>query len=184
MKFKTITHYVEKSFEDKPSFIIEMEDTLTGKVSSYISNGCQFVENTKDNIKTLIKLYNCEEFLNELFQSELESLEQVVNGSYMFYGCINLETFNIELPNLTKGSHMFRGCTNLKTFNIELPNLTKGSHMFRGCTNLKTFNIKLPNLTNGFMMFEDCTNLETFTTELPNLTRSFYMFRGCTNLKR
>ena len=55
MKFKTVTHYVEKSFEDKPSFIIVLEDLDTGKEISYISNGCQFVEQTKDNINKLIK---------------------------------------------------------------------------------------------------------------------------------
>ena len=59
MKFKTVTHYVEKSFEDKPSFVIVLEDLETGKETSYISNGCQFVENTEDNIKRLVKNYVC-----------------------------------------------------------------------------------------------------------------------------
>jgi hypothetical protein len=160
MKFKTVTHYVEKSFEDKPSFIIVLEDLKTGKEISYISNGCQFVEQTEGNINELISEYDCEEYLKELLDSKITDLSVITDGYYMFFGCTNLQQFTVELPNLTDGCGMFEGCTNLQQFTVELPNLTDGCGMFEGCTNLQQFTVELPNLTDGSFMFVGCNNLQ------------------------
>jgi hypothetical protein len=105
-KFIGIKHYVEKSFRDVPSFVIEMDD---GK--EYLSNKSFFEENTHDN---RIKLINYRPFtidgaLNTIYDEEehdeLESAEwmdillsspsidinYLVDGTYMFCGCSNLE---------------------------------------------------------------------------------------------
>ena len=186
MKFKTVTHYVEKSFEDKPSFVIVLEDLDTGKEISYISNGCQFVENTEENVGMLVEEYDCKVYLEELFdnKSKIENLDSIVNGSCMFSGCTNLTQFTSDLPNLVNGYYMFEGCTDLTQFTLELPNLVNGSCMFYGCTNLTQFTSDLPKLVNGMFMFEGCTNLTQFTSDLPKLVDGRFMFYGCTNLKR
>ena len=53
MKLIKILHYVENSFGGKPSFVILMSD---GK--EYISNGCVWKENTKENVAELIEKYD------------------------------------------------------------------------------------------------------------------------------
>ncbi len=114
MKFKTVTHYVEKSFEGKPSFVIVLQDLVTNKETSYISNGCQFVENTKENIQKLVIEYNCEQYIKELFNSPINSLDVIIDGRLMFNGCSSLQQFTSNLPNLENGSCMFNGCSSLK----------------------------------------------------------------------
>lgn len=132
-----ITHYVEKSFEGKPSFIVVLEDEK-GVETSYISNGCTFEENTEKNRDKLIEKYNCKEQLEELLNSELDDYSKIINGRFMFYGCKSLTTFNVELPKLVDGEYMFGDCTSLTEFSVELPKLEDGRYMFRGCESLKT----------------------------------------------
>jgi hypothetical protein len=127
MKFIKCTHYVESSFEGKPSFILLMK--YQGIEKTFISNGCQFVEDTEKNRNILIDKYDCIDYLKELDKSPLATHSKITNGSYMFEGC-NLTSFDVELPNLINGSCMFYDC-NLTSFDAELPNLTNGFCMFK-----------------------------------------------------
>ncbi len=108
MKFIKCTHYVESSFEGKPSFILLMDDE--GVEKSFISNGCQFVEDTEYNRNILVNKYDCLEYLEELNKSSLDNHNSLTNGDHMFDGC-NLTSFDVELPNLTKGICMFDDCS-------------------------------------------------------------------------
>ena len=95
MKFVKLLKYVEKSYGDNPSFLIIMSDR-----KEYISNGCQFVENTEENIIKLILEYDCATYIKELFNSECEGIECVTDALYMFCGCTDLTDFEVDLPNL------------------------------------------------------------------------------------
>lgn len=106
----------------------------------------------------------------------------ITNGSYMFYGCDGLTSWNVAIPNLTNGSYMFNDCNGLTSWTVNLPNLTNGNSMFAKCTNLTSWTVNLPNLTNGYSMFNTCNGLTSWTVDLPNLTDGAYMFYYCKGL--
>jgi hypothetical protein len=131
MKLLEIKHYVEHSFEDKPSFVLLMSDN-----KEYISNGCVFVERTDENAATLIDRYDCASELDALFQSKGIALHELVDARHMFYGCKNLREFSGDMPSLVDARLMFRGCKNLREFSGDMPSLVDARSMFRGCENL------------------------------------------------
>ena len=145
--------YIEKSFEDKPSFLIKIEGV------EYISNGCVFVENTAKNIELLYSQYDCKAYIQELLDVTWSDISNVTDTRYMFSGCTSLETFSSEIPNVTNAWGMFRGCTSLETFSSEIPNMTNARYMFSGCTSLETFSSEIPNMTNAWGMFRGCIKL-------------------------
>ncbi len=108
LQFVSITHYVQNSFEGRPSFVIEMSD---GK--DYISNGCVFVENTEENRDKLIKGFDCGAELIALFNADGIAIEELEDGRYMFSGCENLAEFKADMPILEDGLGMFNGCEKL-----------------------------------------------------------------------
>ena len=159
MRFKTVTHYVEKSYQGRPSFIVVLEDIATGIETSYISSGCDFVENTEVNIEALVSEYDCKEALDLLLNSPITSLKSITNGRSMFRGCDSLTEFKADLSSLTNGSSMFSYCDSLTEFEADLSSLTNGSSMFRGCDSLTEFEADLSSLTNGTCMFKNCDSL-------------------------
>ena len=155
MHLVKILKYVAVSFENKPSFLLLMSDN-----KEYISNGCQFVENTENNIKYLLNKYDCEKYLNELLNSEvLGDYNSITDASFMLDGCNSLTSFSLEAPNLTNARSMLKGCTNLTSFSLEAPNLTNASYMLYCCTSLTSFSLEAPNLTNVSFMLKGCTSL-------------------------
>lgn len=101
MKFEKILHYVECSYEDKPSFILLMSD---GK--EYISNGCVFIENTTENRCLLIDDYDCESELFELIESGPIEIKDVTDSRYMF-SCSQITKFSSDMSSVTDSSYMF-----------------------------------------------------------------------------
>lgn len=88
--------------------------------------------------------------------------EDVVNFSYMFDGCSNLETVSLYYFNTEKASdmsYMFAGCSSLKEINLESFQTAKVMHMtgmFSGCDAVVTvdpdeFNTDLTAKYEGFM---------------------------------
>jgi len=150
MKFKTVTHYVENSFEGKPSFIVVLEDLNTGEEKSYISNGCVFVENTLENVETLLYEYDCFYDLDELFNSEIDSLDVI-----------------------RYGEHMLRN-SNVTHFETDMPNLVMGRYMFAR-SEITHFTANMPNLVNTYRMFTN-SNLTHFKADMPSLKYDRYMF--------
>ena len=111
MKFVKLIKYVENSYGDKPSFLILMDDS-----KEYISNGCQFIENTPENIKFLEREFKGSgEYLKELFSSKQVILEEVTSTRWMFDGCTSLAEFKGDMPNVADTRCMFEGCTALKS---------------------------------------------------------------------
>lgn len=156
MKFVKLLKYVEKSFEDSPSFLILMSDNR-----EYISNRSTFIENTPENRDYLMSSCYWGEEVNILLNSKDASLEDVVNGRCMFYGCKNLVEFKGDLPNLKSGGSMFYGCENLVSFKSNMPNLEFGGWMFYGCENLMVFEWNKPNMKYRYRMFNGCDKLKT-----------------------
>ena len=128
--------YIEKSFEGKPSFLLKID----GK--EYISNGCVFEENTKENINYLIIKYDCKGFIDELLNSkDIESLLEVTNMSYMFWGAksFNQDISSWNTSNVIDMYGMFWGA---KSFNQDLSswNVSKVKDMYAMFYGAKSFN--------------------------------------------
>ena len=118
----------------------------------------------------------------------------LINCSFMFYGCnniidINFNYFNSEQVNNMKG--MFYECDCLKNINLftfNTKNVVDMSFMFFRCYELKnldlcSFNTK--NVNNMSSMFKSCKNLNninisSFNTEI--VIDMDFMFFGCENL--
>ena len=118
--------------------------------------GCK----TVGDVGKIESAYRTVDIIDGVWTQSLADLEKGGNGSFkggMFGNCLNLISFTSDLSSLTNGSYMFWGCENLSSFNCaNLSSLTDGSSMFTSCSNLTTFTSDLSSLTNGDYMFEYC----------------------------
>jgi len=129
MKLVKIKHYVEKSYDNKPSFILEMSDGV-----DYISNSCIFKPISKlDEIIDKFKIP--QQQVDELFNSTSIDISDIVNGTSMFLGS-NITEFEFDMPNLVYGDFMFYKCSKLKKLTSDMPNLVYNFFIFFGCENL------------------------------------------------
>lgn len=151
MHLLNIKHYVEKSFRDKPSFVLEMSDGKT-----YISNGCVFVEMSAANIEFLINKYDCKMYIDALLASTSTEMSSVTDARFMFRGCKILTTFNNDMSSVINASHMFYGCETLIAFDSNMPSAINTVLMFGDCTNLTTFNSDIHPTTDTTCMFHNC----------------------------
>jgi len=174
MKPVEITHYVETSYGEEPSFIILMSD---GK--EYISNGCQFTENTEENRAYLIERYDCEEELQDLLEAPGIAWEDLSDGSFMFLGCKEL-TEPAPTPNLVKGEYMYCTCVLLKWV-ADTPKLVNGFAMYFECGRIKE-PASTPDLLIGSHMYRKCSSLERRATT-PKIVSSYWMYSGCPKIK-
>ena len=62
-----------------------------------------------------------------------DNLPELVDGSYLFQNCVDLESFVSDASNMTTAIDMFKGCSKLTNFNSQLFGLRKASGMFEGC---------------------------------------------------
>ena len=62
-----------------------------------------------------------------------DNLPELVDGSYLFQNCTNLESFVSDTSNMSIAIDMFKGCSKLTNFNGQLFGLRKASGMFEGC---------------------------------------------------
>lgn len=109
MKYLRTSHYVEKSFEGKPSFIVVLQNEDSEDIS-YISNGCVFVELNDKNIKKLIRAYDCKSYIDELLESPIDSDSSIKCASHMFRNADGLKSVELSLPQATDCSSLLRGC--------------------------------------------------------------------------
>ena len=123
--------------------------------------GKKFVEKNKDickilvegKEKELISVYSNERLKeNENFEIKLKGIKDIIDMSYMFYGCFSL----FSIPDISKWntinvinmSHAFEGCISL----TDLPDISK----------LNTYNV-----SDMSYMFKDCVSLQI----LPDITK-------------
>jgi hypothetical protein len=119
MKFARIKKYIKESYDDKPSFVIELDDN--GVIREYISNGCQFRENTEENIEYLIDEFDCEVKLEELLNSEdLEDYDDITDCRFMLHGCSSLTELDLSLPSETYCLRVLSGCSSLTEENTKI----------------------------------------------------------------
>jgi len=177
MELISIDHYVEKSFEGKPSFVLLMSD---GK--QYISNGCVFEEMTDRQIKRLTRVYKCDEEMQKLLDSPHIELHNVVNTSYMFSGCTSLTVFKGNLSKAIRTEYMFSGCTSLTSFKEDLNKVKDTSGMFYKCSSLISFEGDFSEAIYTNCMFYRCTSLTRFKGDFSKAEYALIMFEGCTSL--
>ena len=141
--------------------------------------------------------FDNDENVNNIFSIDIShfDLSLVVDMSYMFSGCANLEIVdisNLKAPLLTNMDFMFNGCMKLKSINLEnfkMGSLKTMKSMFSECGSLKMIDISSFNtslVTNMKKLFYGCSSLtyidaSEFNTSL--VTDMSFMFGGCTSLK-
>jgi len=176
MKLIRIKHYVDNSYERRPSFVLTMSD---GR--DYISNGGLFLQDTPEARERLIRL-GYRATLWELFGAPSIEVDQLTNGRFMFAGCEFLTEAPRKLSGLVDGRYMFYFCELLTRAPRQLPALRLGMGMFYYCTSLIVAPQEMPVLVDGRCMLEGCKSLEKGPRKMPALNNRWGMFEGCTSL--
>ena len=144
-------------------------------------------------VKSISNIFNDCINLKKINISMINALN-LINASFAFSGCISLE--NIFLPDemilLESTEYMFKGCSNLTSINLEFlkgsSNLKTFEGMFAFCKTLKEINfpnLKGDSLTEMSYMFYGCDKLEIANFEgikAKNIFSMESMFYGCKNL--
>ena len=95
----------------------------------------------------------------------------LIDMSYMFYGCNNLNNIDISsfiTYNVTDMSYMFYGCNNLKSLDLsklDRKNITNMSYMFYDCKYLNNIDISSFDIDNLITM--------NYMLNLYNINNSF-----------
>ena len=109
---------------------------------------------------------DCKELRIIQFPKDLDTTN-VINISYMFYGCSNLTTVNMSSFNtskVTSMSHMFFECSSLVSLDLskfEISNVETINSMFSGCSSLDHLNLPKFDTSNKDIkeLFSGCSNL-------------------------
>ena len=138
----------------------------------------------ESNLVTRLQLVDC-----------LQLSSKIVNASYFFYGCANLESFsNIHEWNtkhITNMSYMFGICTKLKSLNLSnfnTSNVTNMYGMFERCEALTSLDLSSFNTSNTLSlghMFRTCISLQSVNLSSFNTSSNrdmSYMFDGCESI--
>lgn len=116
------------------------------------------------------------------------------NASYLFNGCSNLISINIEAldtSNATDMSYMFQGCSSLASLDLSKFNTSRVTSMycmFDGCRSIKA--LELSSFDTGSVtwmgsMFQDCGSLRTVDVssfDTSSVNDLSWMFSGCSSL--
>jgi surface protein len=132
------------------------------------------------------------------YNSSIKSAKINVNGmtdtSYMFYGCKNMTSVDLNSFNTSKVTDMmsmFEGCSSLSSLDLSNFNTSKAidmSRMFCDCSSLSSLdllNFNTANVTDMNCMFASCNslsslNLKNFDTS--RVTDMSTMFYDCSSL--
>ena len=137
--------------------------------------------------------YGCN-YLTNIEGIENLNTENVIDMSYMFYGCSALTTLDVskfDTKNVTNMRYMFSSCRNLTTLDVSkfnTKNVTNMIYMFYGCSALTTLNLSnfnTQNVTNMKSMFDGCsalTTLDLSNFDTQNVEDMREMFYGCSAL--
>lgn len=115
-------------------------------------------------------------------------------ASYLFNGCSNLTSINIETldtSNATDMSYMFQGCSSLASLDLskfDTSHVTRMDYMFEGCSSLKNLSLSsfdTRSATSMGGMFSDCGSLravDVSSFDTSNVNYMSWMFSGCSSL--
>ncbi|AUR85963.1 hypothetical protein NVP1081O_228 [Vibrio phage 1.081.O._10N.286.52.C2] len=155
MKFMKVTHFVARSFGRKPSFVIDMlmDD---GTTMSFVSNGCQFVPNTTEDLGDLMWKFKCERQLDKLLASPIESHDEITKTDDMFNGSYthveSLTEFHGQFKNATCAAGMFAECDELEKLELSMPMVKANLYMFDDCFELIDIEkVSQEDLEEGFL---------------------------------
>lgn len=146
----TNTSQMFQSCSNLESFEGDLNDLVNGSnMFTYDAKMTSFKTTNLDKLDTARNMF----FQNPIteFTYELPSLRI---ASAMFQST-NLALFDKNFPLLVNGEYMFFGCVTLTSFNAQTPLLEKGLHMFSG-TKLVSFSGNLSSLQSGGGMFSYC----------------------------
>ena len=133
---------------------------------------------------------NCSNLKSITFDENFDTSE-VMDMSYMFFGCSALEELDVrsfDTSHVTSMNYMFANCSRLsrlKVSGFDTSRVTRMSGMFSGCSRLTKLNVSnfdTSQVTDMSFMFYNCSNLsrldiEGFDTSRVKKMRS--MFYGC-----
>ncbi len=104
---------------------------------------------------------------------------------YQFYGCKNLEEFDVKNGFYTIGDKAFYNCKSLKKANIDDWTYSIGKYAFFGCSGLE--NVEIPKDIEKLSLgvFKNCTSLKSvkFADRTKNIEIGESAFYGCTSLE-
>lgn len=122
------------------------------------------------------------------------NLKDVVNTSFMFYGCenlVNVDMKQLDTSNVTNMSWMFHGCSNLANVdvsNFDTEKVKDMSLMFDDCSSLTNVDVSgfdTRNVLDMEGMFGGCNSLASVDVsgfDTGNATDMRFMFYGCSSL--
>lgn len=146
------------------------------------------------------------EYINHLFGGDAKlkqvnmniSLNSAVDASYLFDGCLSLETAKVVIdsqesdkPVLRFADYMFNNCTNLKSAIVQslvpIDTIEDVTYMFHNCSALQNCVVDLDTQNVQFMnnMFDGCTSLEKLDLSKLNVGKvdnMSYMFNNMPKL--
>lgn len=166
MKYVRTSHYVEKSYDGLPSFIIILKDDNKEEIS-FISNGCVFLEVNQSNLEFLISKYDCKEYIDKLLSSPIKSDSEITNARFMFWNSKELKEIDIELPNATNCTFSLIECSSLVSANISLPKAKNCDFLLQNCYSLEKATLDIPNIENYSWVFAGCRSLKIVKLEAP-----------------
>lgn len=127
--------------------------------SSYYSNGGYYIISSTRFLEG-----------DQYIKKVLSIRPDIINGSGIFSGYVNIKTEDLLLPDtssMTKMIWMFCNCKSLTTLNLSSFDTSKVVDMygiFELCSNLQSLdlsNFNMTNVTNTHNMFYDCSQLHT-----------------------
>ena len=158
------------------------------------SNGCLTVTGTGDyEERTHNSTTGWLAYKDEI-KSATVKITGITNTRYMFAGCSNLESVNLnglDTSNVTDMSDMFLCCGGLKSLDVGglgTSNVTSMSGMFYDCSGLTSLEVsgldtsKVMDMSGMFAGCSSLTSLEVSGLDTSNVTRMSYMFAGCSGL--
>ena len=172
--------------EDKPEWEL-VKDKITEVVFD------QSFKNFKPrNCNSWFK--NCTHLTSIKYISDYLNTEDVIDMSYMFYGCSSLTSLDVskfKTGNVSDMEYMFYGCSSLMSLDVSMfntGNVIDMRCMFSGCRGLTSLDVSKFNTRNvedmGYM-FADCRGLMSLDVSKFN-TRNVKdmggMFDGCSGL--
>lgn len=180
---------------------------LTGWNTSKVYNMSYMFSNTNFSIEQLNDIFKNLNTSNAIKMNGMFSMNSfdtfylptldtssVTDMSYMFGGCSNLVTINLENFDTSKVKNMysmFRECSNIENLDLtdfDTSSVTNMSYMFYECRNLKAIDLTscdTSNVEDMEAMFRECralSELDLSHFDISKVTEMYGMFYNCENL--
>lgn len=184
---------------DKPNNIQNIsiiEDMFTTPAGVYVKNNELHLYNVKDG--KLIAKQDSSHLFEYIYIDKIDAnnldVSNVIDGSYMFYGCANSTEINVSQWDVSKIKYfdkMFSNCKSLSFLDVNSWNMISGyslNNMFAysGITDIDLSKWNTSNISDLSNLFFNCKRLKqidlhTWNTE--SVKTCYWLFRGCESLE-